>query len=102
MNRDMMAMLSKFRLFCPFLLICFFVLTWRGYLYLNMIVEHVIGARFWSPVGGAHSGTEFGIVVADPLQAGRAEAGGWHLSKLMKKLWESIDISLIPIQLFMA
>ena len=51
-----------------------------------MIVEHVIGARFWRPVGSAHSGTEFGIVVTDPLQAGRAEAGGWHLSKLMKKL----------------
>merc|ERR1711899_570984 len=40
---------------------------------LNMIVEHVIGARFWCPVGGAHSGAEFGIVVANPLQAGRAE-----------------------------
>ena len=70
MNHDMMAMLSKFRLFCTFLLI------WRGYLYLNMIVEHVIGARFWCPVGSAHSGTEFGIVVTDPLEAGRAEAGG--------------------------
>ena len=49
-----------------------------------MIVEHVIGARFRSPVGGAHSGTEFGIVVTDPLKARRAEAGGRHLSKLMK------------------
>ena len=49
-----------------------------------MIVEHVIGARFRCPVGCAHSGTEFGIVVADPLEAGRAEAdaagGGWWTS----------------------
>ena len=49
-----------------------------------MIVEHVIGARFWCPVGGAHSGAEFGIVVTDPLEAGRAEADGRHLSKWMK------------------